>query len=189
MHALSRRNAFVLAAVLSAIMWLTRGNHFASPVHLPDASWAIFFLAGFYFRPRAMLPLFLAQAALVDCLATTQFGVSNYCVTPAYIFLLPAYSALWLAGRWFAAHYRLHVRTLPYFAAAALAGTAVCELVSSGSFYFLGGRFADSSLGEFGSRLVQYFPADLGGAAFYLGCAAAIHFLITSFRHTHPAAQ
>jgi hypothetical protein len=189
MHALTRRNALILAVALSAIMWLTRGNHFASPVHLPDASWAIFFLAGFYFRQRAVLALFLVQAALVDCLVTTQFGVSNYCVTPAYIFLLPAYSALWLTGHWFAAHYRLNMRSLPYFAAAALAGTAACELVSSGSFYFLGGRFAETSLGEFATRLVEYFPADLGGAALYLGCATAIHLLISSIRPAHPAAQ
>lgn len=186
---LSKRSAFVLAAALSVLMWLTRGQHVASLTHLPDASWAIFFLLGFYFRQRIILPLFLAQAALIDYVAITQFGTSDYCVTAAYAFLLPAYSALWLAGHWYAVHYQLHVRTLPLFAAAATLGAFVCELISSGSFYFLGGRFADSSLQEFASRLVQYFPADLSGVALYLGSAALIHILISGAQRSSTAAQ
>lgn len=136
---LSKFSTLALAVALSAVMWMTRGHHAASLTHLPDASWAIFFLAGFYFRQRMLLPLFLAQAALVDYLSIAVVGVDDYCVTAAYAFLLPAYSALWLAGRWYAAHYRFNVRSLPLVAAAATVGAFVCELVSSGSFYFLGG--------------------------------------------------
>ncbi len=90
MFTLSKRNTAILAVALSALMWATRGQHVATLTHLPDASWAIFFLLGFYFRRSVMLPLFLAQAALVDYLAITQFGASDYCVTAAYGFLLPA---------------------------------------------------------------------------------------------------
>lgn len=187
---LSKYSALALAVALSALMWATRGHHFMSVTHLPDASWAIFFLIGFYFRQRVMLPVFLAQAAIVDYLSITHFGVDDYCVTAAYIFLLPAYSALWLAGRWYAAHYRFQVQTLPLFAAAAASGAFLCELISSGSFYFLGGRLAEASLAGFAPRLAQYFPADLGGVALYLGCAALVHFLFASHKlPTSPAAQ
>lgn len=183
----SKRNAIILAVVLTVVMWATRGHHVATLTHLPDASWAIFFLLGFYFRNRVLLPLFLAQAALVDYLAITQFGTSDYCVTPAYAFLLPAYSALWLAGRWYAARCQFQVRSLPLFAAAAVAGGAVCELISSGSFYFLGGRFADTSLAEFASRLLRYFPTNLENVALYLGLAALIHVLIASMQPSAAA--
>ena len=123
MHTLSRRNTLVLALALSALMWATRGHHFMSVTHLPDASWAIFFLLGFYFRQKVMiLPLFLAQAAVIDYVSITHFGVDDYCVTSAYPFLLPAYSALWLAGRWCAIHIQQNVRGLPWFAAAASVG-------------------------------------------------------------------
>jgi hypothetical protein len=189
MNAISRRNTIALGAMLAIVMCLTRGSHFATAYQLPDASWAVFFLIGFYFRQRAILPSFLALAALVDCVSVTQLGVDNYCLTPAYIFLLPAYAALWYAGRWMAKRHALTLRSLPAFAAAAALGALACELISSGSFYFLGGRFADTSLQEFGSRLLQYFPGDLGGTAFYLGCAAAVHLLVSGLRHTHPAAQ
>lgn len=186
---LSKRNTVILALVLSVVMWATRGHHVAALTHLPDASWAIFFMLGFYFRSRVVLPLFLAQAALVDYVAITQFGVNAYCVTPAYAFLLPAYSALWLAGKWYAARYQFQVRSLPLFAAAAVVGSAVCELISSGSFYFLGGRFADTGLAEFASRLLRYFPANLENVALYLGLAALIHILIASMQHFAAAKQ
>lgn len=187
MSTLSRRHSLGLAAALAALMAITRGSHFGSTALLPDASWAVFFLLGFYFRQRALLPLFLALAAGVDCLAVGQGGVDNYCLTPAYVFLLPAYASLWLAGRSFGARHRLELRTLPRFAVTAFAATFVCELVSSGSFYFLGGRFADASLHEFGSRLVQYFPLDLAGCALYLGCAAALHLLASHARQPRIA--
>lgn len=189
MYILSKRNAVILAIVLSTVMWVTRDHHAATLTHLPDASWAIFFLLGFYFRQRMMLPTFLTLAALADYFAITQFGIDDYCVTAAYAFLLPAYFSLWLAGRWYAARHQLHARSLPMFAAAALAGTAACELISSGSFYFLGRRFADTSLTEFSSRLAQYFPGNLASVALYLGVAALIHVLIISMRHSASPAQ
>lgn len=185
----SKRNAAILVAVLSIMMLATRSHHAGSPSHLPDASWAVFFLLGFYLRSRVLLPVFLALAALVDYVAITQFGVDAYCVTPAYAFLVPAYSALWLAGRWYAAHYRFEVSNLPLFAAAVVGGSAVCELISSGSFYFLGSRFADTSLAEFASRLVQYFPTNLGNVALYLGVAVLVHSLIASRQHVADAAR
>lgn len=185
----SRYGTLTLAAGLSALMWATRGNHFISPLHLPDASWAIFFLLGLYVRQGIMLPLLLAQAAIADYVAITRFGASSFCVTPAYVFLAPAYSALWLSGRWCAKHLEFHAANLPWFALASLIGTFICELISSGSFYFLGGRFEDTSLREFGARLVQYFPGDLGGVALYVGCAALIHAALSGGRGraSHPA--
>ena len=189
MFNLSKRSTIVIAVVLSFMMLVTRGHHVGTSAHLPDASWAVFFLLGFYLRSRMLLPVFLALAALVDYLAITQFGVSAYCVTPAYAFLLPAYSALWLAGRWYAAHYRFEARSLPLFAAAALAGSATSELISSGSFYFLGGRFADTSLAEFASRLLRYFPTNLENVALYLGVAALVHILIVSKQHGSVATR
>ena len=39
-----------LFAILAIVMAATRVNHFAA---LPDASWVVFFLAGFYLRGSA----------------------------------------------------------------------------------------------------------------------------------------
>ncbi len=186
MQTLTKPNAAILAVVLSVAMWATRGHHAASLTHLPDASWALFFLIGFYFRNRLLLPLFLAQAALIDYLSITQFGVNDYCVTAAYAFLLPAYFSLWLGGRWYAAHYRFSLRSLRALGMAAFVSTAACEVISSGSFYFLGGRFSETSLGEFAQRLAQYFPGNLANVALYLAVAALIHAVIAGLHR--PAA-
>jgi hypothetical protein len=186
MFKLSGRSAAIFVIILAVAMAITRGHHFATLTHLPDASWAIFFLLGFYFRNYLLFPLFLALAALMDCLAVTQFGVSNYCLTPAYPFLIPAYLALWLAGRWLAAHCRFDLRSLLLAALSVSGGAAVCELVSSGSFYFLGGRYDNTSLPGFAQMLVQYFPSDLGNVTLYVGIATAIHALVNTFHR--PAA-
>jgi hypothetical protein len=61
---------------------------------------------------------------------------------------------------------------------AVLAGTALSELLSSGGFYFFSGRFAETSLTEFGTRLINYFPHALEGMALYVGAAAIAHALL-----------
>jgi hypothetical protein len=173
---------------LAALMLATRSHHFATPLHLPDASWAVFFLAGALLPGWRPLVGLLGLAAAVDYAAIAFGGVSAFCVSPAYLALAPAYGALYAAGHWYARGHRAELSTLPRFAAAALAGTAICELVSSGAFYAFSGRFADPTLAEFGARLVRYFPLALEGMALYLGAAAiaaAVFMAIGARRATH----
>lgn len=177
MLTLSRRNQFLLGAFLALLLALTRGQHAATLHSLPEASWAVFFLAGLYLRSAWSMPLLLAEAALLDFTAITVGGVSDFCISPAYVFLLPAYGALWLAGRWYAGHYRFAWHTLLPLTASLLLGALLGELFSSGGFYFFSGRFADTALGEFGLRFVKYFPHNLQSLAFYVGIAAVAHTL------------
>jgi low affinity Fe/Cu permease len=60
-----------------------------------------------------------------------------------------------------------------------MTGAAVCELFSSGGFYFFSGRFEETTLIEFGQRLVQYFPHYVGSLVFYIGIAVVIHIMFT----------
>ena len=91
---------FALFALLALSMAATRFTHGGAPWLPPDASWAVFFLGGFYLTRqwRWALGILLIEAVGVDCLAIQHYGISNYCVTLAYWFLVPAYSALWLGG-------------------------------------------------------------------------------------------
>ncbi|MBS1214128.1 MAG: uncharacterized protein H6R26_2745, partial [Proteobacteria bacterium] len=45
-NTLTKQEQFIGLA-LFALMAATRSHHFASVTHLPDASWAVLFLAGF----------------------------------------------------------------------------------------------------------------------------------------------
>jgi hypothetical protein len=172
------RTTLAIALTLAALMAATRSHHFATVTHLPDASWAVFFLAGFYLRPLWTFPALLVLAGISDYVAIGQFGVSDFCVSPAYGFLLPAYGALWFAGRWYARRYRFHVATLLPLTVAVLAGTALSELLSSGGFYFFSERFAETSLATFGGRLIEYFPQSLEGMGLYVGAAAIAHIFL-----------
>ncbi|WP_126453642.1 hypothetical protein [Sulfuriflexus mobilis] len=178
MLTLSPRNQIIIGLVLTLLMIGTRGHHFATLEHLPGASWAVFFLAGVYLRPAWVLPGLLALTWLLDFAAFTWGGASGFCLTPAYIFLLPAYSALWFSGRWYTNRHRFEWRTLMPLALAMLAGAAVCELFSSGGFYFFSGRFTAPNFAEFAMRLVTYFPAYLQSLAFYVGVASVLHTMV-----------
>ena len=176
---LSVRNQLTIGAGLVLLMILTREYHFSSLHSLPGASWAIFFLAGLYLR--AIWPLaglFILTWAL-DFSAYTWGGASSFCLTSSYIFLLPAYSALWYAGSWYARRYQFEWQTLLPLSLSLMTGAAVCELFSSGGFYFFSGRFEETTLIEFGQRLVQYFPHYVGSLVFYIGIAVAIHIMFT----------
>ena len=185
---LSVRNQLTIGAGLVLLMILTREYHFSSLHSLPGASWAIFFLAGLYLRAIwPLVGLFILTWAL-DFSAYTWGGASSFCLTSSYVFLLPAYSALWYAGSWYARRYQFEWQTLLPLSLSLMTGAAVCELFSSGGFYFFSGRFEETTLIEFGQRLVQYFPHYVGSLVFYIGIAVAIHIMFTfiqgSFR-TH----
>src|SRR5487761_909192 len=93
---------------LAALMVVTRSGHLGTAWSPPDASWAVLYLAGFYFagEGRWALPALLCTAIAVDFIVIRDFGVSSYCVTVAYVFMLPAYALLWLGGAWMRRAYR-----------------------------------------------------------------------------------
>lgn len=181
---LSPRAQIAVALALVALMAVSRGHHFATLNHLlPSAAWAVFFLAGVYLRPVWAAALLFAVAALLDYTAVTWGGVSDFCISPAYAALLPAYAALWLAGRWYAGRHRFTAATLPSLALSGVLGTFACELISSGSFYFYSGRIANATAAGFAGELIRYTPASLQAMAFWIVAAALVHVLIVTVRH------
>lgn len=184
---LSQRQQLIVAAVLVALMVLTRGHHFAEINMLPSASWAVFLLAGIYLTAKLWFPLLLFIAAALDFSAIYWGGVSSYCVSPAYGFLLPAYGSLWLAGRWYATHYQPTLMTLFPLAITVIAATFAATLFSSGGFYWFSGRYVDPTLAEATQRIVSYFPRYLSSMGFYIAMATIVHglFLLTKSASPH----
>jgi hypothetical protein len=174
---LSVRSQLTIGVALMLLMIVTRGHHFSSLHSLPGASWAVFFLAGVYLHTVWPLAGFFILSWILDFSAYTWGGASSFCLTSAYIFLLPAYSALWYAGQWYARRHQFEWQTLLPLFLSLMTGAAVCELFSSGGFYFFSGRFEETTLVEFGQRLMQYFPHYIGSLAFYIGIIVVIHTL------------
>jgi hypothetical protein len=188
MNTTASRDTALIALALAALLAATRGQFLAGFEHLPEASWAVFFLAGMYLRPAWAFPALIVEAAALDMAAIGWGGVSDFCMSPAYWTLLPAYGALWLAGRWYGRHYRLGFETTAPLVLSVLAGAIACELFSSGGFYFLSGRFPDTSLAEFGARSVRYFPAYLASMAMYVALATLLHAILAASTR-QPAAR
>lgn len=184
MLTLSKRYQFIIGFILIAIMAITRGHHFASLNHLPSATLALFFLAGLYLSAKSMFGVLLAEAVLLDYLAITFGGVSSFCVSPAYVLLLPAYGTLYLAGRWYKQRYQFHWSTLLLLSASLIIATAISKVFSSGGFYIFSGRYAEPTLVEFGHRFMKYYPSSLSNLVFYIAIAIICHVLIVSLTST-----
>jgi hypothetical protein len=180
----SIRYRWSILLALALLMAVTRGNHVGSVAALPSASWAVFFLAGLYLPRLGSLGFFLVEAAALDLGAVYLGGVSPACITPAYFTLIPAYGALWGAGRLYRTVHRDSITTLIPLTALLLGGSVVCEVFSSGGFYWLSGQFETPSLAGFGERLVAYFPTSLGHLAIYVGAAVLAHVGILSLTRT-----
>ena len=157
---------------LIALMVLTRFHHFGDVLHLPDASLAVFFFAGFY-RKKMLFVFLLALAALIDYVAIEN-GTSSWCVTPAYVFLIPTYAVMWFAGRYCSTFTAMKIAELAKSVGLLTLATSAAFAISNGSFYLFSGRYEDLSLGEYFVRVAQYFPFYVGVALIYVVAGFAL---------------
>jgi hypothetical protein len=172
--------------ILALVMTATRVNHFAA---LPDASWAVFFAAGFYLRGhmRSAFPLLMALAVLIDFFVITGQGIdfwSHYCVSIAYWFLVPAYLALWLGGSVLRRMYRgLGARELALLGASAIVAMTVSYAISNGSYYWLSDTWLAAgqvrSFGGWIENLGDWYVPYLRTTLMYVGIGAVLHVAVT----------
>lgn len=152
---------------LAALMALTRMDHFGSAVTLPDASLAVFYLAGMLAGGIMSFIMLFAEAALIDYLAITQWQVSDYCISPAYVFLVPTYAVMFWTGRWSTRYLTVTSHDISRLLACFLGATSVAFLISNGSFYLFSGKFPELSLMQYAERVVRYFPAYISSTLTY----------------------
>lgn len=179
MKLLSQRSALI-GFVLAALMAATRMHHFGSAMHLPDASLAVFMLAGFFIASPLFFAGLLLEAGALDYVAITHLGVSDWCVTPAYWFLIPTYAVLWFAGRYYARIHQQSWRSLGVFSGIAFAAVSMAFFISNGAFYWFSGRYPNVNVAEYAARVAQYYPQYLTGGLLYLACAAALYAVLSA---------
>lgn len=179
---LAQRDQMVVGLGLILMMALTRGQHFASVDHLPSASWAVFFLAGVFLRPLWAFPLLFLESVLLDISSLGLGGAASHCITQAYAMLVPAYASLWYAGRTYARMHVDNLKTLGSLLGCLLVGAFVCNLFSSGGYYYLSGNFETTSLAGLWERIEQYFPTKLWTLLGYTGMAAMLYTLSRQFK-------
>ncbi len=174
-----------LLITLTLIMSLTRGSHFSGFNALPEASWMTFMVAG------ALLPMwsfawFMSIAVVIDAYAFTFGGVPGTCLSLAYSMLIPAYLSMWIAGHLSRPYLTANLSGYAVFLGFALLGTAVCELISSGSFYLWSGNF-EPTLSEFISRELKYAPAAFSSSAYWAIAFIAGSAIYAGFRRSRES--
>jgi hypothetical protein len=172
------QRVFILS-VLALLMAASRAHvfdHFSPP----DASWAVFFIAGFHLRGwgRWAFPALLALAVGVDWWVITGQGIdfwSHYCVSAAYWFLVPAYGAMWAGGAWLRRRYAgASWDALGRLAAAFVLSVLACHLLAQGSFYWLSDSVTDPTLSGWWKNHTDWLAPYLVTAAVYVSIAAAL---------------
>ncbi len=156
--------AFVALAVL---MLATRFHHFGSAISLPDASLASFFFAGLLFKQLRLFVFLLIEAALIDYVAIAHFSVSDFCISVAYAALIPAYAAMWYAGRFCSRFKSLKPVELGSHFGLLFLATSIAFLISNGSFYLFSGRYPELSWTQYIERVGMYYPPYLTSTLIY----------------------
>lgn len=169
-----KQPTILIALGLITLMATTRYHHFGDALHLPDASLAVFFLAGIYIRRIELFVVLIIVAVLCDYLAITQEGVSDFCITLAYSALLPTYAIMWFGGRWCANYLQSQLKHLFAYGLVFFVSTLLAFNISSGSFYLWSGYF-DPNWVEYSQRIADYFPPYLKAAFVYAIAAVFAH--------------
>jgi hypothetical protein len=165
-----------LALGLALVMFVTRIGHFGEYGGPPDASWAVFFLAGLWLREPRLFPAFFALGWVADLVAF-GLGTPTLCYSPAYLFLVPAYGLLWWAGHKVAAlggSWRIAV-ALPVAAAG-------CFALANLGMYLLAPPAAPTSLLSFAGQVAGWFPGYLLTMAVYTAAALVVAAAVAAFR-------
>lgn len=166
---------YSLCLVLAGLMALTRFHPPASPLDIPDASLAVFFLAGCWLRPSWPFAALFVVATAIDYLAVAYGGVSGDCFSPAYWFLIPTYACLWYGGRQYAMRYQdLAWPSLPPLLIALWTTASLAFLISNASFYLYSGHFSDMSGWHYALSVAKYYPPYLAGAFGYVTAALIV---------------
>lgn len=171
----------IILSVLLLLMAGTRINHFAP---IPDASWAVFFIGGFYLRnwTRWAFPLLMGLAVVVDWVVISNQGMSfwqHYCVSAAYWMLIPAYFAMWAGGMLLRRYYRsANLKSLGQLAATVIGSVALCHLIAQGSFYWISASVAEPTFAGWAKNYSDWLLPYMQSAAMYIGAAALVQLAV-----------
>lgn len=184
---LSLRSRLAIFSVLALVMAVTRFHHFGT---LPDASWAVFFIAGYQLRGSARwaFPALMVIAVAVDYFVITASGMNfwtHYCVSPGYWFLLPAHASLWLGGSLLRRYAPTpSMRALALLVAGLVVSVALCHLFAQGGFYWFSSSVADPSFAGWAKNYADWFLPYLRTAAGYVAIATVVHVALVKWLPT-----
>jgi len=149
------RSNFMIFIGLLALMALTRTEYPDFSVIIPDASWAVFLLAGFFLRQARYFIIFALAAWGLDIFAFRADLAAAYCFTPGYIALVFTWMALWFGGRLVNAD----SARAPLLLTAVALPTAFVAFVISNLGYYLYSVYGETMTAmEYSIAIAKYLP-------------------------------
>lgn len=174
------RMELLIGSLLLLVLAITRSgitrSHFGTDLNLPDASWAMFWLLGAFTMNRWWPALSMLVCVAIDYFVIAQ-GVSSYCFTPAYPFLIPAYLALWAMGRWSRNQLPIRANSLLTLIGSVVAGVSACFFISNIGFYLSSGYFANMPVAAYAQAVARYWPYYMLHAAAYVATGLIVHYI------------
>lgn len=167
-----------ILAVLALVMAVTRLHHFNA---VPDASWAVFFVAGFYLRRWTAwaFPALMLLSVAVDYAVISASGLDfmkHYCVSIGYWALIPAHFAMWAGG---ALMNNVTARPVSQRLAAlvvsVVVSVVVCHAFAQGGFYWLSPAVSRPDFAGWFKNYTDWLLPYMGVAAAYIGTATLLH--------------
>jgi len=174
MFALDARSEQIVAFLLILLMAATRVHHFGIGNIAPDASTAVFFLAGLFLAGPFWFAVLAAEAVVLDAVAIGLVGVAAACMTLGYWMLFVGYLALWYAGRLGRASERLDVATAGKLVVVAAVGVVAFFVLSNVGYYFGAGYDKSMGAAEYVSRVSGYLPMYLVSTLAYAAAGVAL---------------
>lgn len=151
---MNRSNLIIFIGLL-ALMALTRTEYPGFNVIIPDASWAVFLLAGFFLRQARYFVVFSLAAWGLDIYAFRADLAAAYCFTPGYIALVFTWMALWFGGRLVNAD----STRAPLLLTAIALPTALVAFVISNVGYYLYSVYGETMTAmEYSIAVAKYLP-------------------------------
>jgi hypothetical protein len=178
----------LIGTLLLVILTITRSDHFGSSIQLPDASWAIFWLSGAWLLRWGWLAVLMIASVIVDYYVIGH-GISSYCVTPAYPFLILTYLSLWVTGYWYATTRILSRRPVIKALMAVSNGVVFAFAISNVSFYLFAGYFGSMSAWHYATAVARYFPNFLFHTAMYVGLGLLVHYVVAESKKLFESAR
>ena len=176
------RSNWLIGIALLLVLIVTRSGHFGSRFTLPDASWAMFWLSGALALRWWWQAILISASAAVDYFVIGQ-GISSYCVTPAYPFLIPAYLSLWLVGCCVSKFLTLEANSVLWIAISILIGVTLAYFISNASFYFFSGYLPALTAWQYIVAVIKYWPSYLVTTAVYAGVGLLLNSVVRELRN------
>lgn len=170
-QAVSFRRLVGVALGLALVMAFTRLGHFGEYGGPLDASWAVFFLAGLWLRDLRFFPAYFVLAWVVDLVAFA-LGTPTNCYSIAYLFLIPAYGALWMAGRWVGEGGYLRIT------AGVVASAFVTFVIANLGMFWLAPSPTAPTLEAYVAAVAGYFPGYLLTMATYVASGLLVEAVV-----------